>query len=94
MKMSKAEKQDRKELITEMQSRDGFMFRDYMGNTFAFVPEFLGARTGIFAAAILNPRDKFRRKYGEYLALTRAINSYEGIILTEETVRELRAVVA
>jgi len=72
MKLSPRQKKMRKEYLEQLDKNGGWIFTDYpVGVTYCFVPEFPGSRMVSMSRAVCNPKDRFSRKYGEYLALER-----------------------
>jgi hypothetical protein len=85
MKLTKEEKSERKEWLKKLYSRGGWIVHD-VGDfaTYCYNPT-LGngdkAKTLRLSCAICAPDDKYKRKYGEYIALHRMF-SYEFIYIT------------
>lgn len=71
--MTKEFKADRKARRVELSELGGLLWNDGI-TTFAWYPTIKNGDIGWFGTAICHPRDKFKRKYGEYMALIDAIN--------------------
>jgi peroxiredoxin len=67
MKLTNREKELRKQYKTWLENSGGYI-EVRQRHTFVIVPR---GNTAHMSCAILNPADKYKRKYGEYLALRR-----------------------
>jgi hypothetical protein len=67
MKLNSEEKTRRKEYKKELKSRGGFIINQFGGTTMVVMP--LGEDTARVSFAMRNLKDKYNRKYGEYIAL-------------------------
>lgn len=77
MKLTKYQKVDRKSLKNAFKT-DGGYFEVREGHTFAIIPK---GNTALVSCAILNPADKYHRKYGELIALERMYEEDDCILM-------------
>jgi len=72
MKLAPTEKVMREEYLEQLEKNDGWIFTDYPnGVTYCFMPEFPGSKMMSMSLAVCNEKDRFSRKYGEFVALDR-----------------------
>lgn len=69
MKLSDNEKTQRKEMRTTLFNVGGWFVYHNKKTILCFMPEFPGSEMVQMSVANCNPKDKFSRKYGEFIAL-------------------------
>jgi hypothetical protein len=88
MKLSSTEKTVRKILMKELHKNNGLLFADReTGATMCFTPDsFAVGKIWRMSTSICNSKDKFSRKYGEYLALKRLFYNDEFILIPYDNI--------
>ncbi len=76
MKLTEQEKRIRKAYLKELFTGHGEIFNG-TSHVWCWFPQFPGANMGFFGMSKCNSRDKFSRKYGEYLALIRVFEAVD-----------------
>lgn len=82
MKLDKFQKEARKNLMRDLLARGGIVATDGVNMTAIFVPAFTGNGNGHFSLSYAG-NEKFKRKYGEYVALDR-LSFGECLPMTED----------